>query len=531
MSVYYVSPTGCDKTGDGSKEKPFATIGRADELKLLSAGDVVLVAAGEYDSVVHRFASGTIRRRITYRAYGVVRIAGEASFGTFEYPASYITLEGFVFAGGSVDFAGSPQGCAVENCVFELTGRKVCAAFNLGDRCVFAGNTVKADESLVALCSVCSPGRTAVRDNNVSGGTPGDIYFEYVGAEHNHFPNTEKHITLQGDFHIHTSEGSDGKVTTRDRFYEAKRNGIDVLALTDHGCDLANRDYIEEQRKYAGKLSEETGVIYIRGFETGLAYDPLNWREHLVAIGSDAYAKVCDHHLKDDGGEDDYFKRLKELKEQGAFIVWAHPDSDYPGIELADGFARTPFKKALDSGLIQGVEIVNGAVGYNPEGYWGDRYYFKGPRGASEFSRLMDYALDYNLTLFANNDAHESMVPCCTIMLAEEKSAEGAMEAIKAGRTAVYFEDILWGKSEVISELMDAMVSSERYPAIPNWKDYEKISFTNNSPMTLMPEIDGHVFALRPRESMRLYIEAGRKMRLLWTNIYIGTDKCFESEY
>ncbi|MBQ7525548.1 MAG: hypothetical protein IJT09_03870 [Abditibacteriota bacterium] len=525
MAVYYVSPTGSDKSGTGTKENPFASVKGADESRLLTAGDVVLLAPGEYD-IVCKYTSG-----VTYRADGDVKIVS-AEVGTTDHPLSYITLEGFTFVGTPVNFAGSPQGCAVKNCVFDTKEGKVCAAFNRGDGCLFEGNTVTPSGDTDALCSVCTPGRVTVRDNEVKGGDLKDIRYEYTHTRYNHFPNTKNYTVLQGDFHLHTSEGSDGCGTLRERFEEAKLNGWDVIAITDHGNCVVSRNYVAEQREAAAELSEETGVIYLKGFETGFGYDPLNYREHLVAVDIPGSPVSYDHRLTEDGGEHDYMKRLEEINKEGGFVIWAHPDSDYAGIELADELGRTPTKKAVEAGLIKGIEVVNGAVGYNPVGYWGDRYEKDaGPRGASVYTRTFDYALKHNLTIFANNDAHQAMVPCYTLVLAKERTAKGIREALDAGRTAAYFEDILWAKPEVMAELTETMISARRYPAVPEWKDHEKIALTNNSPMMLLPEIDGKVYAIRPGETARIFVHPAETVKVRWTNLFVSSKDCFETAY
>ena len=47
------------------------------------------------------------------------------------------------------------------------------------------------------------------------------------------FPEVEGYQVLKGEFHIHTLY-SDGQVTPEVRVYEAWRDGLDVLAITDH---------------------------------------------------------------------------------------------------------------------------------------------------------------------------------------------------------------------------------------------------------------------------------------------------------
>lgn len=48
-----------------------------------------------------------------------------------------------------------------------------------------------------------------------------------------HLPDITGYYTLKGDFHTHTVY-SDGKVWPAFRVYEALRDGLDFIALTDH---------------------------------------------------------------------------------------------------------------------------------------------------------------------------------------------------------------------------------------------------------------------------------------------------------
>lgn len=105
--TFYVSPTGDNDAGDGSAEKPWATIDHGDSASLLTAGDIVVVRAGLYQppstGVVLANNSGATGLPITYRAEGsvVLDLAGNpGSFG-FDIKASGLALEGFEIRGAS----------------------------------------------------------------------------------------------------------------------------------------------------------------------------------------------------------------------------------------------------------------------------------------------------------------------------------------------------------------------------------------------------------------------------------------------
>ena len=87
-----------------------------------------------------------------------------------------------------------------------------------------------------------------------------------------------------------------------------------------------------------------------------------------------------------------------------------------------------------------------------------------------------------------------------------------------------------WARPDVAEELMNSFVAFKRYT--PHGKyPRVKAAFTNNSPMLFMAEIEGEAFALRPHETMRLYTEPEKKLKVKWTNVFVGTNKCYEAEY
>ena len=58
-------------------------------------------------------------------------------------------------------------------------------------------------------------------------------------------PKVEGYTIYKGDFHVHTIY-SDGNVTPRERVMEAWRDGLDIVAITDH---LEKRSYEKNMLK------------------------------------------------------------------------------------------------------------------------------------------------------------------------------------------------------------------------------------------------------------------------------------------
>lgn len=72
------------------------------------------------------------------------------------------------------------------------------------------------------------------------------------------------------DLHIHTKTGSDGRMTVDEVLAEAKRRGLEVLAITDH-------DSIRAQAR-AQELAQEYGIRYLTGVELNVSFSHPGYR-------------------------------------------------------------------------------------------------------------------------------------------------------------------------------------------------------------------------------------------------------------
>jgi predicted metal-dependent phosphoesterase TrpH len=66
------------------------------------------------------------------------------------------------------------------------------------------------------------------------------------------------------DLHIHSKEGSDGRMTVQELFAEASRRGLEVMAITDH-------DSVRAQEP-ARDLAREYGIRYLHGVELNVTF-------------------------------------------------------------------------------------------------------------------------------------------------------------------------------------------------------------------------------------------------------------------
>ncbi len=246
-------------------------------------------------------------------------------------------------------------------------------------------------------------------------------------------PDLPGYRTLKCDFHIHTVF-SDGKVWPDIRAEEAWREGLDVIAITDHieyqphKADLPtahNRSY-----EVAKPHGDALGVLVIRGSEITRDMPP----GHLNAIFLTNAAAL---------DVPDWRDALAEARRQGAFIFWNHPG--WTG-QQPDGVPRwyPEHTELLASNLLHGIEVVN------------EREYY--PRAHA-------WCLEKNLTMLSNSDIHNPLNldyhvhagdrRPMTLVFAREKTVEAVREALFSRRTAVYSGGLLVGRDEYLRPLFE----------------------------------------------------------------------------
>lgn len=239
-------------------------------------------------------------------------------------------------------------------------------------------------------------------------------------------PDLPGFTTLKCDFHMHTVF-SDGNVWPTNRVAEAYRDGLDAIAITDHIEYSPKKDFIPADHNAAWKITEsssiEGNIIPVHGAEITRKMPP----GHLNALFiTDATALV----------KDSVYDAIEAAVKQGAFIQWNHPGwkSQEP-----DGIPKIYdlHRKLLKNGYINGIEFVN------------DR---------DLYPLVLDWCREYKLAVMGNSDVHgvvsetflesENQHRPMTLVFAKERTSESLKEAMFAGRTLVWSEDMLGGKEE-----------------------------------------------------------------------------------
>jgi hypothetical protein len=195
---------------------------------------------------------------------------------------------------------------------------------------------------------------------------------------------------LAADFHVHEYPFSGSTLAPWDLVLEARRQGLDAIAITGHNYVLAGL-----VGRWFGRFAG--GPIVLAGEEI---HTP---GYHLVAVGihqTIGWRATAAHSID-------------QVHRQGGVAIAAHP--------LASSW---PAYSAEAMRKLDGAEVMQPVV-------------FQIPRGAEELRRFFARG---HLTAVGSSDFH-GMGPvglCRTYVFAREASEQGILEALRQGHTVVY---------------------------------------------------------------------------------------------
>ena len=250
-------------------------------------------------------------------------------------------------------------------------------------------------------------------------------------------PDLPGYVTLKCDFHMHTVF-SDGNVWPLMRVAEAYREGLDAISITDHIEYTPKKAYVPVDHNAAWNISQnaakEGNLILVHGAEITRSMPPGHLNTLFI---TDANALV----------KDSVYNVIEEAVKQGAFIQWNHPGwkSQQP-----DGIPRmyTIHHRLLKNKWLHGIEFGN------------DTEYYP---------LVLTFCKNFNLAVMANSDNHTVMSETfalpeythrpMTLVFAKERTSESLKEAMFAGRTLAYTDDIIAGKEELARALYSQCIS------------------------------------------------------------------------
>lgn len=246
------------------------------------------------------------------------------------------------------------------------------------------------------------------------------------------FPAPPGQVVLACDLHLH-SVFSDGEVWPTVRVDEAWRVGLDAIALTDHIEYQPHRDDVPTNHGRSFALARERalqrGLLFPMGAEITRETPP----GHFNAIFLESVKPLDDKDL---------LTVFERANAQGAFTFWNH--HEWKGPER--GRWLDVHTQLHERGWLHGMEIANG-----------DHYYPEAHR----------WCLAKGLTMIGNSDLHEpdraeantaGAHRTMTLAFAAARSLPALREALRGGRTVVWYKDRLIGHQDLLAPLFAASV-------------------------------------------------------------------------
>jgi predicted metal-dependent phosphoesterase TrpH len=287
------------------------------------------------------------------------------------------------------------------------------------------------------------------------------------------FPKVNEYMVLKGDFHLHTIF-SDGSVWPTERISEAYNEDLDVISITDHleiqnyNKDITTSKDLNRSYELAKQAAEEYNILLVKGTEITRVVPPGHTNAIFISDAAPLFNPANNLKPNDAVG---YTVAVKAAKDQGGFVFYNHPFH-----LLADDKVVMPKEvdQLINEGKINGIEVVNG-----------DRF----------CKEAYNWAIQRNLTLIANSDAHTSMPlakaqhdikhRAMTLIFTRERSLASVHEALDEHRTLLWWRDNIIGKKELLEPFIKACIPLTKYSFKGNQLTFY---FENLSPQRFVME-------------------------------------------
>ena len=272
---------------------------------------------------------------------------------------------------------------------------------------------------------------------------------------------------VTADLHTH-SIFSDGLVWPLVRVEEAVREGIDVLAATEHLEYQRHEGFVNSSDKNAShsiavQSAEQANfhdIILVNGAEITRNFPP----GHVNAVFIDDANKLLYPLSRQNldpaeraKNQENAMRALAAAKDQDAFIFWNHPNW-IP--HTPNGIAKpTPMHEQLIAdGKLHGIEVANGTL------------------GESYSEEAFQIALDFGLTVLATSDIHGLTAWThdvgsgghrpMTLVLAR-RTKDSVREALFDGNTVAWNREDLIGIEENVQSVLQACLNIEAQEYLP----------------------------------------------------------------
>ncbi len=311
--------------------------------------------------------------------------------------------------------------------------------------------------------------------------------------------------------HIHTTPASgDAKIAVDARVKEAWRDGLDVVAITDHmgvkvlpesGSatpeNVKTKKGARAQKSVEGaeKAAPGLGLLVIPGIEiTGSAATI----GHYNALFTTNNKEIYDY---------DPIQNIRNARKQGALIMHNHPGWRRKDLAMID-FER----KVYDEKLIDGVELMN---------------------GISFYPAILDRAKEHKLFLTATTDIHGTSAELyrynnhlrnMTIIFAKEFSLDAIREGLQARRTLAYSFGTLAGDEQLLKDFFKAAIKTKKL-AENKKKKTQAVQLTNTTSLPFTIKTTGNPIMLPPLSSIIVNVKSGKPVNCTVLSMWYGVEK------
>ncbi len=340
-------------------------------------------------------------------------------------------------------------------------------------------------------------------------------------------PNIDGYNGYKADLHTHTIY-SDGSVAMDMRVRDAWKDGLDIMAVTEHLEYRANephmvkwmKGYVKKGAKaenwyitrypvmperkdlhtdfqypveHAQKVAKSYDITIIPGIE--ITREPLVYGHFNCLFTTDnnaIHGATCD-------------ESIRNAKAQGALIMHNHPGWRRKSVEMLE-FDR----KIYAEKLIDGIEIMNGAEFY---------------------PKAITRALEHNLFMSSNSDTHavserEDGQPQrnMTFIFAKDKSLASIREAIEAHRTIAYSFGTIAGEESLLCKFVEG--SLEVRNAGVDRKGKTQYVIKNNSSVEFLVHFEGgNPVSIGGLSSTFIKEQKAGQTTLVFDSVWYGEDK------
>ena len=347
------------------------------------------------------------------------------------------------------------------------------------------------------------------------------------------FPNTEKYKVIVADLHTH-SVFSDGAVWPNVRVEEAVRDGIDLLAITEH---LEYQPHIDDiphpdrNRSFdiAEDIAKNKDLTVINGAEITRMFPPghinaifiedankliyldeakINRaREILKEVPEESLTNYEDLSWLEDAALASLWpvkSALIEARNQNAFTFWNHPAWSSEEF-IGQPMLREIHKEFFRDNLLHGIEVANGD-GYSEEAFRIALEYGLTVLGTSDVHGLIDW--DYPSSIGAHRPV--------TLILSESNSSDAIKSSLFSGKTVVWFKNNLIGLEDNILELTNSYLKAKKVEILEN-SDIARVEIDNVSDVRFIIQVldqssvvnESNLIEIAPNEKTVLQIDNG----------------------